>query len=229
MRTVKPEFWVDDKVVDLDILPKLLFIGLWNFADDDGYIEDSARRIKRQIFPDNDYDVANALDALVASGMLRRAMSDQGPVLHIVHFRDHQKPQHPTPTKFTGIHESNTSLRAVSATPHEDSRKPHEGSSRRGEESSGEKSSAGSTAGRGARISSDFVITPSMREWAAKEVPLVDLDAKLAEFVDYWVGVPGAKGVKVDWESTWRNGMRKQQQFAQRDRPKGNTDWALRA
>lgn len=74
-----------------------------------------------------------------------------------------------------------------------------------------------STANRGCRIPSDFEITSEMRSWAAKEVPLVDLDKRLPEFVDYWSGVAGAKGVKRDWLSTWRNGMRKQQEFAERD------------
>ena len=229
MRTVKPEFWVDDKVVDLSLLAKLLYIGMWNFADDDGYIEDSARRIKRQIFPDNDYDVSAALGELVDMGMLRRYKSDQGPVLHIVRFKDHQRPQHPTPTKFTGIREQGVQPQAGSTTPHEDSGSPHEPSPRRGVESSGEESSEGSTAGkRGARIPSDFSISDDMRQWAREEVPLVDVDKKLAEFVDYWAAVPGVKGVKLDWVATWRNGMRKQQQFAKKD-AKPNTDWALRA
>lgn len=74
-----------------------------------------------------------------------------------------------------------------------------------------------STAKRGARIPEDFKITDEMRKWATAEAPLVDLDKKLNEWVDYWRGVPGAKGVKLDWVGTWRNGMRKQQEFAERD------------
>ena len=72
---------------------------------------------------------------------------------------------------------------------------------------------------RGSRISRDFSMTDEMRAWGAAEVPRVDLDAKLPEFIDYWAGVPGEKGVKLDWVSTWRNGMRKQQEFALRDAP----------
>lgn len=30
-----------------------------------------------------------------------------------------------------------------------------------------------------------------------------------AEFVDYWVGVPGQRGVKLDWLATWRNDVRR--------------------
>lgn len=75
---------------------------------------------------------------------------------------------------------------------------------------------------RGTRVDPKFAITPGMREWAKTEVPLVNLNAKLSEWVDYWASVPGVRGVKLDWEATWRNGMRKQQEFAVRDGA-GNT------
>lgn len=64
---------------------------------------------------------------------------------------------------------------------------------------------------QGSRISRDFEITPEMRKWAEVEVPRVDIDAALPEWIDYWVGVAGAKGVKLDWPATWRNGMRRKQ------------------
>lgn len=73
---------------------------------------------------------------------------------------------------------------------------------------------------RGTRVPDSFQITEEMREWGATNTPLVDLDQKLDEWLDYWRGVPGQKGVKIDWVGTWRNGMRKQQQFAERDAPK---------
>lgn len=70
---------------------------------------------------------------------------------------------------------------------------------------------------RGTRVPDSFAITDEMREWAKTNVPLVNVDAKLPEFMDYWRGVAGAKGVKRDWIAAWRNGMRKQQEFAERD------------
>lgn len=72
---------------------------------------------------------------------------------------------------------------------------------------------------RGSRVPSDFPITDSMRLWATQNVPLVNIDVKTPEFVDYWKGVAGEKGVKLDWEATWHNGMRKQQEWAKRDAP----------
>lgn len=50
-----------------------------------------------------------------------------------------------------------------------------------------------------------------MEAWCRKEYPQLDrwqAEAITAEFVDYWRGVPGAKGTKLDWEATWRNRMR---------------------
>jgi hypothetical protein len=76
-----------------------------------------------------------------------------------------------------------------------------------------------SAAKRGTRIDSTFIITNEMRDWARGEAPLVNVDSKLSEWIDYWSSVPGEKGVKLDWVATWRNGMRKQQEFAQRDAP----------
>ncbi|MBF4625518.1 hypothetical protein [Clavibacter sp. VKM Ac-2872] len=67
---------------------------------------------------------------------------------------------------------------------------------------------------RAARLPKVFVITDEMRAWAAEATPLVDVDAKLGEWMDYWRG----RGTPMkDWVATWRNGMRKQQDFAVRD------------
>ena len=108
IRTIKPEFWVDDIMVDQEPVTKLLYIGLWNFVDDEGYIEDSVRRIKMMVFPGNDYDVSEALRSLLECSRIIRMTSDQGPVLWIPHFTDHQRISHPTPTKFTGIQSPST-------------------------------------------------------------------------------------------------------------------------
>src|SRR4030065_361605 len=51
IRTIKPEFWTDDKVVQVSFPARLLFIGLWNFADDSGNLENSPVQIKMRILP----------------------------------------------------------------------------------------------------------------------------------------------------------------------------------
>ena len=119
MRTIKPEFWTDDKVVELSLLGRLLFIGLWNFADDDGYIENSPKRIKRLIFPDQDIDVSVGLQELITAGFLCVCDSDQGELLKICQFGEHQRPQHPVKTKFTGIVQRNHDSTIVLMSTHE--------------------------------------------------------------------------------------------------------------
>jgi len=47
-----------------------------------------------------------------------------------------------------------------------------------------------------------------MRDWAAEHAPGVDVALVTAEFIDYWIAVPGTRGTKLDWEATWRNRLR---------------------
>ncbi|WIE60750.1 hypothetical protein DEI97_013470 [Curtobacterium sp. MCLR17_032] len=41
------------------------------------------------------------------------------------------------------------------------------------------------------------------------EAPGIDFQAEHPSFVDYWIAQPGQKGVKTDWDATWRNWMRR--------------------
>ena len=71
---------------------------------------------------------------------------------------------------------------------------------------------------RGTRIPADFAITDSMAAWAAEKIPPgIDVLEETQRFRDYWTAIPGARGVKLDWEATWRNWMRKAAEFRARD------------
>lgn len=91
IRTIKPDFWTDEKVVELDPWARLLFIGLWNFADDQGYIEYSPKRIKMQIFPGDTTDVSPLLASLLEAGLLVAFDSPVGRLLHIQSWSKHQR------------------------------------------------------------------------------------------------------------------------------------------
>ena len=54
IRTIKPEFWTSEQIVKLSLRARLLFIGMWNFADDRGVLPASIRRLKMEIFPGDD-------------------------------------------------------------------------------------------------------------------------------------------------------------------------------
>ena len=73
-RTIKPEFWEDEKVGMLPIPCRLFFIGCWNFADDYGVIKGNPALLKSQIFPYDENlrvsEVKKWLNALVEARML---------------------------------------------------------------------------------------------------------------------------------------------------------------
>lgn len=61
---------------------------------------------------------------------------------------------------------------------------------------------------RGTRLPPDWKPSDDLTAWAIAERPDVDMPRCIAEFVDYWRGVAGAKGVRLDWDATFRNAVR---------------------
>lgn len=58
----------------------------------------------------------------------------------------------------------------------------------------------------GTRISADWSLTPENRQYA-RDRGFSDqrIDRMHEEFVNHWLGVSGQKGLKADWDATWRN------------------------
>ena len=57
-RVISPSFWTDEKIIQIPIQARLLFIGLLNHADDDGIFQESYLSIKVTVFPaDNEITV----------------------------------------------------------------------------------------------------------------------------------------------------------------------------
>ena len=66
---------------------------------------------------------------------------------------------------------------------------------------------------RGTRLPADWVLSRAWAEQAREIGPTLtteQIHEIAAEFHDYWVAVPGAKGCKLDWLATWRNWVRKE-------------------
>lgn len=62
---------------------------------------------------------------------------------------------------------------------------------------------------RGTRIPLDFRPSEDCLSFAYGLGFSADLEQRTcAEFVDYWIGVPGARGCKLDWPATYRNRLR---------------------
>ena len=54
IRTIKPQFWEDEKISRLTIPARLLFIGCWNWADDEGALIWKAEFLRSRIFTYDD-------------------------------------------------------------------------------------------------------------------------------------------------------------------------------
>ena len=61
---------------------------------------------------------------------------------------------------------------------------------------------------RGSRLAQDWFLSKSMGDWATQERPDLDARQVAEQFKDYWVAQAGQKGVKLDWDATWRNWVR---------------------
>lgn len=64
---------------------------------------------------------------------------------------------------------------------------------------------------KGTRLPSDWKLSSEYREAALsiRAIDLAELYDIAGAFRDYWIAVPGAKGVKLDWLATWRNWVRR--------------------
>lgn len=73
---------------------------------------------------------------------------------------------------------------------------------------------------RGSRLPTDWQPSEQEIEFCQTERPDLDCKSVADQFRDYWHGVAGTKGCKLDWSATWRNWVRGQKQG--RIKPAGN-------
>ena len=91
-RNIKPGFFANDTLAELDPLTRLLFIGLWTIADRDGRLEDRPKRIKATIFPYDDCNVDLMLAALHKSGFILRYRANDIDAIQVRKWSKHQNP-----------------------------------------------------------------------------------------------------------------------------------------
>lgn len=75
IRTIKPEFWTSEQIMECSPNARLLFIGLWNFCDDAGIHPASPKTLKAEIFPSDDIsasEVEGLVGELIAQGLLEK-------------------------------------------------------------------------------------------------------------------------------------------------------------
>lgn len=92
IRTIKPEFWQDEKLAPLRPIDRLVFLGLISQADDAGRLVDSPRMIDGLLFPYSEDCSRESIEILTRLGRVLRYTSDSGQkLLQIVNWSAHQK------------------------------------------------------------------------------------------------------------------------------------------
>ena len=93
-RNLKPTFFKNEDLADLPAEARLLFAGLWCWADRAGRLEDRPRRLKAEILPYSEVDVDDLLDKLAAfpGRFIVRYEVDGSPYIDIPGFATHQNP-----------------------------------------------------------------------------------------------------------------------------------------
>ena len=98
-RNIKPGFFLNEKLAECDFKTRLLFIGLWCYADREGRFEWIPKRIEAAIFPyDKNVNVEKCLCNLMSLHLITSYTHSNVKVGYIENFVKHQKP-HPHEAK----------------------------------------------------------------------------------------------------------------------------------
>lgn len=93
-RNIKPGFFTNEDLVELDFATRLLFAGLWTVADRDGRLQDRPKKIKIDVFPADNLDIDAMLSALHNAKFITRYEVDGAKFIQIHNWTKHQNPHH---------------------------------------------------------------------------------------------------------------------------------------
>ncbi len=63
---------------------------------------------------------------------------------------------------------------------------------------------------RASRLPEAWIPPQAWIDWATQNCPGINGRETAEVFADYWHGVPGSRGTKMDWFGTWRNWCRRE-------------------
>jgi hypothetical protein len=234
IRTVKPEFWTSEQVMELSPLTRLVFIGLWNFCDDAGVHTANAKRLKAEVFPSDEIsidEVGNLVAELIEQELVGEFEADGQRYWFVTGWSKHQviqKPtyRHPMPpgwTKPLGSLQNHSSTSSGLASEHSSSSteqaanhsrtsikliRDHSNPEGNGMEWKGKEGSVSSRK-RAAHpqkktIPKGFVISERVQQWAASR-GYQDLEAHHEAFV---TKVKANGNTYADWDAAFMNAIR---------------------
>jgi hypothetical protein len=79
---------------------------------------------------------------------------------------------------------------------------------------------------RGTRLPADWVPSEDQISFCKKDRPDLHPAVVADRFRDFWIAQPGARGVKLNWDATWRNWVRNEKvSHVVKTAPNGSPDW----
>jgi len=105
---IDPKFWSDSKITNLDYKHRLLFIGIWNFSDDQGIHTNDGRELKAEIFPCDDISISEIeemVERLVSIGLIHKFENKGVNLFHVKKWKVYQYIQKPIPSQYSLPHE----------------------------------------------------------------------------------------------------------------------------
>ena len=91
-RNIKPSFFTNDELSELEPLARILFIGMWTIADFKGCFEYKPKRLKVQILPYDDCNIEQLVSALDKSGFISIYSVQGQRYIKVINFSKHQNP-----------------------------------------------------------------------------------------------------------------------------------------
>jgi hypothetical protein len=91
-RNIKPGYFFNHELAQVDPLGRILFIGLWCIADRKGRLKDRPARIKAETLPYDDCDIDDLLRQLEEYGFILRYEIDGNKYIQVINFTKHQNP-----------------------------------------------------------------------------------------------------------------------------------------
>lgn len=95
IRSIHPGLWTDDAFMALSAHARLLIIGIWTEAFDDGVFDWKPLTLRARIFPVDSIDMTALLEELESGGFVRRELSGDRAIGLVRNFRVYQRPKKP--------------------------------------------------------------------------------------------------------------------------------------
>jgi hypothetical protein len=89
-RIIRATFWLNEELADCEAYTRLLFIGLWGFADREGLFEWREKQIKASLFPYDNIKIDPHLSKLLSKNFIRKYEVDGKFYGQIINFLKHQ-------------------------------------------------------------------------------------------------------------------------------------------